>query len=77
MGSREHQRLIVKFKEEAEYYASQKHTTPLTKNGRRVKTIVTNDDFIVVANKFIKAKIYVDGRYEISPHDNKTTLECK
>lgn len=70
-----HQRLIVKFKDEALYYPS--HVTPATPlkiNDRRVKTIITNDEFIVVANKYIKAKVYADGRYEIEPHDNTQKL---
>ena len=75
---KEHLRLIVKFKEEALYYPGFGGSTEvLEKKGRRVKTIITNDDFICVANKDIKAKIYADGRFEIEKHDNTQKLECK
>ena len=72
---KEHKRIIVKFKKEAEYYNSQSSTIPLKKNNRRVLTMVTNDDCIVVANKNIKATIYADGKILVEHHDNTKSLK--
>ena len=77
---REYKRMIVKFKDEAEYYHGPRGdlTKPIKHpNGRKIKTIVTADEYLVVANQHAKVKMYSDGRIEIENHDNKTPLKIK
>ena len=70
-----HERLIVKVKGEALGYTdgNQNGANYVLRhsNGDRVKTIVTNDKFIEVANINIKVKIYADGRLEVGSHQLK------
>ena len=77
---REYKRMIIKFKDEAEYYQGMhgKSTRQLRHpNGNKIKTIVTADEYLVVANQHAKVKMYADGRIEIENHDNKTPLKIK
>ena len=77
---KEHKRLIVKFPDSSKYYEPRgtKHKADLKRlDGSKIKTIISDDDYMCVANQNIKLKIYADGRLEIEKHDNTQKLECK
>ena len=73
---KEHKRLIVKFPDEAlGYIRGTKHTFPIRReDDSKVRTIITNDDYLEVANQKFKFKIYADGKFVAEPHDNTTKL---
>ena len=73
---KEHKRLIVKFPDEAlGYFRGTGNTFPIRRDDNsKIRTIITNDDYLEVANQKFKFKIYKNGRFIAEPHDNTTKL---
>ncbi len=79
-----HERIIIKFKDSAKNYlypiqkglGGKAKTESLTRNdGTNIRTVITDDESVIVANKKIKVTVYKDGSIEIDPHDNTTKIK--